>query len=217
MVVSGRRRETLEKVADEVEALRGLVRVKPVDVRNGTEVGAVVEEILREFRQIDIVVNAAGTNVPKRLWAELSEADWLDVNSTNLNGSFFCIRAVLSHMRERRRGLIINIGSWGGRFALKLTGPAYAASKRALIAMTETLNLEEGANGIRACVILPAAVNTPFLRRRADPIPEKALAEMLQPSDIARVARFVAESPQHVCLNEILLSPTSNFVYLHSP
>jgi NADP-dependent 3-hydroxy acid dehydrogenase YdfG len=59
-------------------------------------------------------------------------------------------------------------------------------------------------------------VNTPFLQRRAEPVPQETLAQMLQPSDIARVVRFVAESPPHVCLNEILLSPTSNYVYAQS-
>jgi NADP-dependent 3-hydroxy acid dehydrogenase YdfG len=216
VIISGRRRAPLEQVAQEISSFSGSVRVKPVDVRNSEQVDTAAAEIVQEFGRIDIVVNAAGTNIPNRSWAQLSQADWMDVNATNTNGAFFCTRAVLGFMREQKQGLIVNIGSWGGRFALKLTGVAYAGSKRALIALTETLNMEEGENGIRACVILPAAVNTPFLRRRSEPVPQETLAKMLQPSDIARVVRFVAESPPHVCLNEILLSPTLNYVYAHS-
>jgi NAD(P)-dependent dehydrogenase (short-subunit alcohol dehydrogenase family) len=125
-----------------------------------------VARILDSCGQIDVLVNAAGTNVPHRNLPELTSDAWIDVHSTNLHGPFFCINAVLPQMRLRRQGLIINIGSWGGRFALRLTGAAYAASKRGLIALTEALNIEEGPNGIRASVILPAAVNTPFLRLR---------------------------------------------------
>jgi NAD(P)-dependent dehydrogenase (short-subunit alcohol dehydrogenase family) len=144
VVISGRRNTALEQVADEVRACGGLVQVKPADVRDGTEVETVAAQIVAEFGPMDILVNAAGINVPQRSWAEVSQADWLDVNATNMSGPFFCTRSALLHMRLRRRGLIINIGSWGGRFALKLTGAAYAASKRALMAMTETLNMEEG-------------------------------------------------------------------------
>jgi NADP-dependent 3-hydroxy acid dehydrogenase YdfG len=216
VVLCSRGRQALNEVASGIRASGGLAHVRPLDVRDAEEVQTVVTEIISEFKHIDIVINAAGTNIPDRSWEKMSAADWLNVNETNINGPFFCTRAALPHMRARRQGLVVNIGSWGGRFALKLTGAAYAASKRALIALTETLNMEEGENGIRACILLPAAVNTPFLQRRSEAVPEERLAQMLQPQDIARVVRFVAESPPHVCLNEILLSPTSNYVYVHS-
>jgi NAD(P)-dependent dehydrogenase (short-subunit alcohol dehydrogenase family) len=216
VVISGRRREALEQVVAEIATQGGDAAAEPLDVTDGAAAASIAATIFNKRRRLDVVVVAAGNNIPNRKWSELTHADWMDVHAANTHGAFFCIHAALPYMRRQREGVIINVGSWGGRFALKLTGAAYAASKRALMAMTESLNMEEWQSGIRACVILPAAVNTPFLRKRATPVPEATLASMLQPEDIARVVRFVAESPPHVCVNEILISPTENYVYIHS-
>jgi NAD(P)-dependent dehydrogenase (short-subunit alcohol dehydrogenase family) len=72
-------------------------------------------------------------------------------------------------MRARKDGLIINISSWAGRYASVLTGPAYNATKRAVIAVTESINMEECMNGIRATSILPGEVATPIMEKR--PVP----------------------------------------------
>jgi NADP-dependent 3-hydroxy acid dehydrogenase YdfG len=80
--------------------------------------------------------------------------------------------------------------------------------------MTLSLNLEECANGIRATAICPGEVATPILRNRPIPPSEEELARMLTPEDLGRTIRFVAESPPHVCFNEILVSPTWNRMFL---
>src|SRR5215813_4606465 len=85
VVISGRRTVALEEVANEIKAVGGLVRVKSVDVRDRNEVEAAVAEILTEFGRIDVVVNAAGNNVPQRSWVDLSPKDWLDVTATNMS------------------------------------------------------------------------------------------------------------------------------------
>ena len=72
-------------------------------------------------------------------------------------------------MRGRKDGLVINISSWAGRYTLAMAGAAYNASKHAVVALTETINMEECVNGIRACAICPAEVATPILDRR--PVP----------------------------------------------
>ena len=80
--------------------------------------------------------------------------------------------------------------------------------------MTTNLNMEECANGIRACAICPAEVDTPIMDRRPEPPSAEVRAKMLQPSDLGRTILWVAEQPAHVCVNEIIISPTWNRAYL---
>jgi NAD(P)-dependent dehydrogenase (short-subunit alcohol dehydrogenase family) len=94
-----------------------------------------------------------------------------------------------------------------------MPGPAYAAAKHGLVALSESLNAEEGVHGIRSCCICPADVATPILDARPVPVPEEERARMLQPRDLAAAVMFVARMPASACVNEILISPTWNRFY----
>ena len=132
----------------------------------------------------------------------------------NLNGALYCTSAVLPAMRSQKSGLVINISSWLGRWIGYLGGAAYGASKHALATLTHHLNLEEGMHGIRGCVIYPGEVATPILKTRPVPPARQDIERMLQPEDLGRTIRFVAETPPHVCLNEIVITPTWNRLLL---
>src|SRR5205823_12594496 len=99
------------------------------------------------------LVNAAGTNAPKRALENLSLDDYHAMINTNLNGAFYCVQAFLPHMRARRAGTIINIVSDAGKQASPKSGPAYVMSKFGLAGLTQSINAEARANGIRACAI----------------------------------------------------------------
>jgi NADP-dependent 3-hydroxy acid dehydrogenase YdfG len=213
-VISGRRSEALEETRGLVSAAGGQVEKMPLDVAERKQVTHAVHEILERHGRIDVLVNCAGTNVPKRHWNELALESWEQVLGVNLNGAFYCTAAALPAMRERRDGVVINVSSWYGRYDGYLAGPAYNASKHALASMTASLNIEEGVNGIRGCVIYPGEVATSILKARPVPPSAEDQARMLQPADLARVVRFVAEAPPHVCLNEIVVSPTWNRMIL---
>jgi NADP-dependent 3-hydroxy acid dehydrogenase YdfG len=79
--------------------------------------------------------------------------------------------------------------------------------------MTETINMEECRNGIRACALCPAEVATPILDRRPVPPSAQDRARMLQPDDLGRTIRFIAGLPPHVCINQMIISPTWNRMY----
>jgi NADP-dependent 3-hydroxy acid dehydrogenase YdfG len=113
-------------------------------------------------------------------------------------------------MRARKDGLIINIASWAGRYATVLTGPAYNATKRAVIALTESINLEECGHGIRATSILPGEAATPILEKRPVPPSPEERARMLQPEDLGATIRFIATLHPRACVNELIISPTWN-------
>lgn len=214
VVISGRRAEALEETRQLVTATGGRVEKLPLDVADKKQVAHGGAEILERHGRIDILVNSAGTNVAKRFYREVVPEDWDKVIGINLNGALYATLAALPSMRDRRDGLVINIASWLGRWPAYLGGPAYAASKHAMASMTHQLNIEEGVHGIRGCVIYPGEVATPILKSRPVPPSADEMAKMLKAEDIGRAIRFVAESPAHVTLNEIVITPTWNRLIL---
>ena len=214
VVMSGRREAVLTYEAGQIADNEGRAEVEPLDVSDPEAVQRVADSIVQRHGTIDILVNSAGLNSPKRFWRDMSTGDWDQVIRVNLDGTFYCTRAALPHMRQQKEGLVINISSWAGRYPSDITGPAYSSSKHAVVAMTTNLNMEECANGIRACAICPAEVDTPIMDRRPEPPSAEVRAKMLKPSDLGRTILWVAEQPAHVCVNEITISPTWNRVYL---
>jgi NADP-dependent 3-hydroxy acid dehydrogenase YdfG len=210
VVLSGRRAAPLEEAAAEIRATGGAVETAPLDVADKDAVARVAADIVARHGRLDILVNSAGINLPTRFWKTLTPESFQQIVAVNLNGALYCIHAVLPTMRARKDGLVINVASWAGRFETYMTGPAYNASKHGMAALTMSLNDEECVNGIRACVIYPGEVATPILKNRPKPPSPEEIARMLQPEDLGRTIRFVAEMPPRVCVNEVLISPTWN-------
>jgi NADP-dependent 3-hydroxy acid dehydrogenase YdfG len=214
-VLSGRRADALEACAKQIAAAGGRAEIEPLDVADAAAVQRAAERILGRHRRVDILVNSAGLNVPKRHWDQVDVEGWNAVIRTDLDGAFFATRAVLDAMRTRKDGLVVNISSWAGRYDSFLTGPAYNAAKHGLVAMTAHLNMAEGKNGIRACVICPGEVNTPILDKRPVPVPPEVRARMLQPRDLGETIRFLARLPAHVCISELVIAPTENRLWMN--
>ena len=215
VVLSGRNHETLAAAEREVKAA-GSCESIALDVSNKQAVAKAVERIGR----VDILVNSAGINDPRRNFFNVSAEAWDRIVGINLSGMFYCIHAALPGMRSRKDGVIINVSSWAGRYASTLTGPAYNATKHAVVALTESINMEEGLNGIRATAVLPGEVATPILEKRPVPPPPEVRAKMLQAEDLGKTICFIASLPGRACINELIISPTHNRFYfggLESP
>ena len=88
------------------------------------------------------------------------------------------------------------------------------AAKHGVVAMSHGINLEECTNGIRSCAVCPGEVATPILRLRSPPETAAVIARMLQPEDLGNLIAFIARQPKHVCINEVLVSPTFNRGYV---
>jgi NAD(P)-dependent dehydrogenase (short-subunit alcohol dehydrogenase family) len=200
----GRRAEALAATA----ALAGGGRVAsfPCDVTSAADVTAMGDAVLARFGVVDVLVNSAGINIPRRSFETLSIADWHRVFDTNLHGAYYCVQAFLPQMRERRTGTIININSDVGKTARELAGAAYVASKFGLRGLTQQINAEQRAHGVRACSLCPRDINTPLLDQRPQPPAADVRARMLQPEDLAACAWLVATLPSRVVLDEISLS-----------
>jgi NAD(P)-dependent dehydrogenase (short-subunit alcohol dehydrogenase family) len=161
-----------------------------------------------------VLVNSAGLNIPDRAWARLTPDGISKVIDGNLTSAFLVVQAALPLMRARKDGVMIHTASWAGRFIGPMSGPAYVAAKHGMVAMSHSLNLEEGLNGIRSCVLCPGEVATPILLNRPVPETPEIIARMLQPEDMGELIAFVARQPAHVCINEVLITPTHNRGYI---
>jgi NADP-dependent 3-hydroxy acid dehydrogenase YdfG len=214
VVLSGRREPQLAEVVSQIEAKGGEARIAALDVADADAVDAVAADIAAREGRVDVLVNSAGLNVVRRNWKHLSRADWDQVIRVDLDGAFYCCRAVLPMMRAQQDGLIVNISSWAGRHVGALTGPAYSAAKFGMNAFTESLNIEECIHGIRATAVCPGEVATPILDKRPVPVSAADRARMVQAADCGELVLFLARMPAHVCINDVMISPTWNRAYV---
>ena len=199
----GRRREALEGVAANMNG----ALVVPCDVGDASAVEAMGQRVLAEFGSVEVLVNAAGTNVPKRALEVLSLADYHEMMNANLNGAFYCVQAFLPQMRARGSGTIVNIVSDAGKAASPKAGPGYVISKFGMAGLTSAINAEERGRGIRACSIFPGDIDTPILAKRPVVPDEAARAKMMQPEDIAACALLAINLPARVIIEEMIVRP----------
>jgi NAD(P)-dependent dehydrogenase (short-subunit alcohol dehydrogenase family) len=203
----GRRTDPLRVAADDARAHGVVVQTAAVDVGDEASVQRWVADAKALLGRIDVLANCAGTNTPKRSWAEVSTESWHELITTNLSGVYFCCQAVLPTMRDQQDGLIINVSSMAGIQASVVSGVAYSASKFGVVALTQSLNVEEWRNGIRATVVCPGDVATPIMEKRPSPPPPHARPQMLQPEDLGATLAFLATLPPRALVEQVLIRP----------
>jgi len=208
VVVAGRRearlRELVSQYGDELTLLP-----HAVDVSDRESVARLFDWANRELGRIDILINSAGVNVPKRSMDELTPEDWDLILKINATGPYNCMRAVLPQMRERQDGIIINISSIAGKRAGLLGGVAYNASKFAMSALGTTAGLEEKDHGIRVTTVSPGEVETPILDDRPVPVSAEHRQKILQPEDVAAAVLMIVQLPPRAHVPELVIKPTT--------
>jgi len=151
------------------------------DVRDPADSQRVVDETVRRFGGVDVLVNNAGIGKFANV-ADMSLDDWRQIIDTNLSGVFHCTRAAIPAMKTRGAGFVVNISSLAGKNPFA-GGAAYCASKAGLNAFTEALMQELRHDNIRVSYVLPGSVSTGFGDRGASGEADWKLA----PEDVARV------------------------------
>lgn len=203
----GRRAEALSETVNRAGSLDGQFLACPCDIGDSDAVARMARQVLAKFKEVEVLVNSAGTNAPRRALEVLSLQDYHAMLDANLNGAYYCVQAFLPQMRARRSGTIVNIVSDAGKQASPKAGPAYVMSKFGLAGLTQSINAEERANGVRACAIFPGDIDTPLLDKRPQPPPSEVRAKMLKPGDVAECALFCINLPPHAIVEEILVRP----------
>lgn len=208
VVLSGRRAEQLEAVADGIRADGGTAHVLPLDVTVPEAVQAARDAVLKQHGRLDGLVLAAGLNAPARRWDDQTMNSFRSIVDTNLTAVATVTDAALPALRETG-GVVVVISSYAGWSFQPGAGVAYSASKTALGSLTRSLNQQEAQHGVRATHLCPGDVATDFLAQRPQVPDEAARAVMLTPGDIGRTVAFVLDAPSHVRVDELVISPVS--------
>jgi NADP-dependent 3-hydroxy acid dehydrogenase YdfG len=202
----GRRADALRETASQCGSADKALAI-PCDIADPAAVMKMTADVLDRFGKVDALIHAAGTNIPKRSWETLTVDDYRAVIDTNLNGAFYCVRALLPSMRKNGTGTIVLVVSDAGIIANAKAGAAYVASKFAARGMAQSLNAEERANGIRCTALCPGDINTPILDKRPTPPNEEARAKMLQPEDLADCVMLCVNLPGRAVVEELVIRP----------
>jgi NAD(P)-dependent dehydrogenase (short-subunit alcohol dehydrogenase family) len=207
VAIIGRRETALKETASLAGADAKRLVLCPCDISNPSAVDKMAAHVRSEIGDVEVLINAAGTNTPARSLKELSLEKYRELVETNLTGAYLCVQAFLPRMRERRSGTIINIVSEAGKQASPKAGVAYVVSKFGMAGLTQSINAEERPNGIRACSIFPGDIDTPILDKRPSPPSAEARQKMLRGEDIAECILLAIQLPPRAVVEEILIRP----------
>ncbi len=209
----GRSKPELDQVAGEITAIGRRVLAMPLDLADESAIPAAISQFLDRFGRVDILVNAAGTDVPGSV-EELQAGDWDRVLDVNLRAPFLLAKAVFPHMRVAGHGTIVNVSSVAGKRGWA-NASAYCASKFGLTGLTQAVAAEGKPYGIRACILNPGGMDTNWgtwssAERHAEnaEIEEpRSPTTALPPADVAALIVWIATAPPALVLNEAIVSP----------
>lgn len=213
VAIGARRVDKLEALAKKITDNGGEVFYQKLDVTQRLECDNFAKAVLEKWNSIDILVNNAGL-MPLSFFKSLKVDEWDKMIDVNIKGVLYSTGAVITHMKEKKSGHIVNLSSVAGRVVFA-SGSVYCATKFAIAAFSEGLRKEFSARtNIRVTSIEPGVVDTEL----NDTITEDSLKgfvenakkmEALHTEDIANAILYAVESPPHVNVNEILIRPTT--------
>jgi len=212
IIITGRRRERLDELLKELSKFK--VKILPLnfDVRKKSDVANVINDLPGEWKNIDILVNNAGLAAGLDHINEGNTDDWDRMIDTNVKGLLYVTRAVSPLMVTRNKGHIFNIGSIAGKYAYE-NGNVYCATKSAVDALTRSMRIDLLKHNIKVTQIAPGMAETEFSLVRFHGDEEKASAvykgiDALTAGDIADAIFYCATLPAHVCINDLVITPT---------
>ncbi len=214
IIITGRRKNRLELLSSEI-ADKYKVKVLPLcfDIRNKVEVEASISSLDSNWSKIAILVNNAGLALGLNPVQDGDTDDWDTMIDTNLKGLLYMSKAVSKLMIENGRGHIINMGSVAGKEAYA-NGNVYSATKYAVDGLTKGMRLDLFKYGIKVSQVAPGAVETEFSNVRFKGDDERADNvyngyKPLTGEDIADAIFYMANVPDHVNINDLLIMPVA--------
>ena len=220
LILTGRRNDRLDRLAAELADRHGTPTTPlSFDVRDRQAVAEAIASLPHGWQEVDILVNNAGLALGRDYFEEASLDDWDTMLDTNVKGVMYVSRAVLPLLRKPG-GHIVNIGSIAGKEVYE-KGNGYCASKHALDALSKAMRADLLRHGIRVTGVHPGAAETEFalVRFKGDTAQAAAVYDGYQPlsaDDVADVVLYCTGTPQHVCINDVVVTCTAqaNSFYL---
>ncbi len=213
VAIGARRTDRLKELENEIKQNGGEVISQKLDVTIKSECDSFADAALQKWGSIDILINNAGL-MPLSFVKNLKIDEWDQMIDVNIKGVLYCTAAVISHMREKKSGHIVNISSVAGRIVFP-AGSVYCATKHAVAAFSEGIRQELSVrSNIRVTCIEPGVVATELTNTITDEsllgfVENAKKMEALKAEDIANAILYAVESPNHVNVNEILIRPTT--------
>ena len=209
VAVLARGSDDLHQTAEQVRARGVRANAVVVDLADADAVQRSFQQVRDDLGGVDVLVNAAGTDVPGSV-AELDVEAWDQVLAVNLRASFLLAKAVWPDMCDRRGGTIVNVSSVAGRRGWA-NASAYCAAKFGLTGLTQALAAEGKPHGIRACVLYPGAMSTSWgvwsPEERSGAAAPTVPADALPPEQVAELIAWIAAAPVGLVLNEVTVTP----------
>jgi 3-oxoacyl-[acyl-carrier protein] reductase len=200
--------DELEKVTDDISALKVRTMAIQADVSQSQQVEAMVGQIEKTFQKLDILVNNAGT-IRRGTIETVTEEDWDQVISVNLKGTFNCCKAAVAIMKHQRVGKIVNVSSIAGKMGDITSAPGYGPSKAAIDSLTKTFARQLAQYGINVNAVAPHAIETEMSaqwseEKRKSIIEAIPLKRLGTPEDVAQAVLFLASDKANFITGEIL-------------
>jgi len=201
-------REALQNLRAEIETRGGQALPVACDISKGSAVERMVEEVLRAFGRIDLLVNNAGI-IRRGTIETVTEEDWDQVIAINLKGTFNCCKAVVGPMKRQGSGKIVNVSSIAGKMGDITSAPGYGSSKAGGDALVKTLARQLAPCGIRVNAVAPHAIETEMSaqwpeEKRREIIVSIPLGRLGKPEDVAEAVLFLASDAASFITGEIL-------------
>jgi NADP-dependent 3-hydroxy acid dehydrogenase YdfG len=219
VIITGRRKERLDEFEKELSALHVKVKSLNFDVRSKKEVESAIDSLDAGWKNIDILVNNAGLAAGLSHIDNGDTDDWDRMIDTNVKGLLYVTRTVSPLMVLRKTGHIFNIASIAGKEVYE-NGNVYCASKHAVDALSRAMRIDLVKHNIKVTNIAPGMAETEFSLVRFHGDEEKAKSvykgfDALTAEDIAEVIYYCATLPAHVCINDLVITPTqqANVIY----
>lgn len=213
-IITGRRADRLHAFADELRE-KFSIRVLSLvfDVQRKEEVLQNLSNLPDEWKEIDVLVNNAGLALGRDTFDKGNIEDWDTMIDTNIKGLLYVTKTVLPYMTCRNQGHVINLGSIAGKEVYE-KGNVYCATKFAVDAISKSLRIDLLPHKIKVTAIHPGAAETEFsnVRFKGDEDKARQIYEGYTPlyaSDIADIAWYCVALPQHVCINELVVTCTA--------
>ena len=213
-IITGRRSERLDELQRELEQ-KFNVAILPLcfDVQDKEAVNNAIGSLPEDWKNIDVLINNAGLAAGRDYFDEASMDDWETMINTNLKGLLYVTKAVVGAMRARGKGQIINIGSTAAKEVYE-KGNVYCATKAAVDALSQSMRIDLLRHGIKVTAIHPGAAETEFsmVRFKGDEALAKSIYQGFKPlvaEDVAQVAYYCTTLPEHVCINDLVLTCTA--------
>ncbi|MFL5788865.1 MAG: SDR family NAD(P)-dependent oxidoreductase [Flavisolibacter sp.] len=213
LILNGRREERLKALQKGLSELYNTNSyLLPFDVQDQEKVFQSINNLPDEWKQIDILINNAGLALGRDLFEEANLDDWTTMINTNVKGLLYVSKAVLPFMIKRKKGHVINIGSIAGKEVYE-RGNVYCATKSAVDAISKGMRIDLLRHHIKVTAIHPGAAETEFsiVRFKGSEEAAKKVYEgykALSAEDIADIIYYTATLPPHVCINDLVVTPT---------